>query len=859
MAPNRNIKSCTFTSITKWLAVVIIILVSVPSFAQDNKPINNKGKIKQMKAKSQTKKEKASTKDIAGKRLRTKNANSVANRAIYSNPSPYANEKSGKDRVARPIGGQPPRIRSRSAESARNNVYPQRGPFVNQSSKRPGTGQSSRFTRPRPRSRSNSAESSRSNAYPQKGPFVNRASKQTERPAARNQTRSGRMSTNARITKTYTRRPGSASQSAETSKSRRFGQSGRYVNQASRSTETASSGRNQYARRGKLSAGPRSIPPGKKGSATPRSASQQFVTKGRKDVYWGKFSKGEKAITTDISGNPLRRRNYRTPPNEIIQPKDPYADRKRSSGDRAYSGSFISGHVSSGKRTENPWKGDVSGQPVRKRADRQNQIAGERIWSPNQRGGFSAKAQSMFDRRRGIKPEKGGGGSMSGNIQSNKPLSARAPGIGASSIMRSQNRMTGVRPLKGGGGSASGKYQSNKPLSARAPGIGASSIMRSQNRMTGVRPLKGGGGSASGNIRSNKPLSAKAPGIGATTIMKSQNRMTGIKPQKGGGGSMSGKIWNNNNQPINVRTPGIGASAMARYENRINSKRPVKTFDQGGLNYYKGSGAARAQSGKLMATEKSWNNNNEALPSPNYGKTAKRVAKFQGNARVREPEKGGGSVSGKLWNNNGKPIEVRTPKTAEAAAVDYSGNTKLPFFKKAYVRNPNASELALKKQRPDATVYKADGLQVSVKARETGTKPKAVKGSMPGLAPARATVKASEYTGTMKVYWNYKHNPSSADESLNTIAPGRAHARISDYQGNIKMKKYNDKRFLPDARFAHGPENNVKQERTMKTDFQLLWTKIFKKNGTQPNAVKEKSVRPRYDKRERELWPGLYD
>jgi len=335
--------------------------------------------------------------------------------------------------------------------------------------------------------------------------------------------------------------------------------------------------------------------------------------------------------------------------------------------------------------------------------------------------------------------------------------------------------------------------------------------------------------------------------------------MTGIKPQKGGGGSMSGKIWNNNNQPINVRTPGIGASAMARYENRINSKRPVKTFDQGGLNYYKGSGAARAQSGKLMATEKSWNNNNEALPSPNYGKTAKRVAKFQGNARVKEPEKGGGSVSGKLWNNNGKPIEVRTPKTAEAAAVDYSGNTKVPFFKKAYVRNPNASELALKKQRPDATVYKADGLQVSVKARETGTKPKAVKGSMPGLAPAKATVKASEYTGTMKVYWNYKHNPSSANESLNTIAPGRAHARISDYQGNVKMKKYNDKRFLPDARFAHGPENNVKQERTMKTDFQLLWTKIFKKNGTQPNAVKEKSVRPRYDKRERELWPGLYD
>ena len=235
------------------------------------------------------------------------------------------------------------------------------------------------------------------------------------------------------------------------------------------------------------------------------------------------------------------------------------------------------------------------------------------------------------------------------------------------------------------------------------------------------------------------------------------------------------------------------------------------------------------------------------------------MANFQGKTKTKEPKKGGGSVSGKLWNNNGKPIEGRTPSQVQAAAAVYSGKTKLPFFKRAYVRNPNAVEKALKKESPLETVYMADGLQVAVKAKQTGTKPKAVKGSMPGLAPTKATVKASEYSRSMKMYWSYKHNPSSADLSLKTIAPGRAHARIADYQGNIKMGKYNDKRFLPDAKFAHGKQNNVKQERTMMTDFKLIWTKIFKKNGTQPTAVKEKPVRPRYDKRERELWPGLYD
>jgi hypothetical protein len=612
-------------------------------------------------------------------------------------------------------------------------------------------------------------------------------------------------------------------------------------------------------------------------------------------VYWGKFSKGERAITTDISGNPLRRKNYRTPPNEIIKPKDPYAARKKSKGDRAYSGTFISGHVSTARRTENPWKGDLSGQPVRKRSDRQNQIAGERIGPSRKVGGLSAKIQRTFDTKRGIKPPKGGGGSVTGKFRSNKPLTARAPGMGASAMLKGQSRITGIKPLKGAGGSVTGKYKSNKPLTPRAPGIGASAMLKGQNRITGIKPIKGAGGSVTGKYKSNKPLTARAPGMGASAMLKGQNRITGIKPKKGGGGSISGKVWNNNNQPIFTRPPGIGGSAMAKYQSNLNPKKPTKTFDQGGLDYYKGSGAERARRGKLTATEKTWNNNNRALPAPNYGKTANRIAKFQGNAKVREPEKGGGSVSGKLWNNNGLPIEVRTPTGAQAHKVDYAAKVKRPLFKRAYSRNPNAVADAIKQKSPMGTVFMTDGLQVSVKAKQTGTKPKAVKGSMPGLAPSKATVKASEYNRSIKMFWSYKHNPSSVDESqktiapskyfvrassfagktrltknyrhnpmsdkdaLKVIAPGRAYARITDYQGNIKMSKYNDKRFMPDSKFAHNKQNNVKQERTIMTDFKLLWTKIFKKNGTQPNAVKEKSVRPRYDKRERELWPGLYD
>ena len=615
----------------------------------------------------------------------------------------------------------------------------------------------------------------------------------------------------------------------------------------------------------------------------PRSESQQFLTRGKKNVYWGKFSKGERPITTDVTGKPLRKRNFQTPANPVIQSKDPYEGRKRT-GDRAYSGTFRSGHSSVSKKIERPWRGDVSGNAIRKRKERQNQVAGERVGTTRKPGGLSAKIQSSLDRRRGIKPDKKGGGSISGKIRSNKPIGPKAPGLGAMIQARSQKKMTGKRPVKGGGGSISGKFQSNNPLGAKAPGLGATVLARSQNKMKGIRPVKGGGGSISGKFQSNKPLGAKAPGIGATLLARSQNKMTGKRPVKGGGGSISGKFQSN--KPLGAKPPGILANKLANYQSKLNQNKSAKKFEQGGLNFHRNNGADRARKGKLAPSEgAAWNNSNRPLPSVDYSGASRLSSLLRGNKK---------SASGKLWNNNEKPLTGRTP-VAGAFAVEYSGKTKLPFFRKSYVKNPKSAELALKQQKPNKSVYLTDGLQARIKVKETGTKPKAVKGSLPGVKPSNATVKASEYARSMKVYWDYKHNPNSAEgaqktiaptkafnrasaysgkarltknyrhnpashkDALKVIAPGRAYARVTDYQGNVKMHKYNTKKSMPDAKFAHMKGNNVKGERTILTDVKLLWAKIFKKNADQPPAVKQKGGRPRYDKREKELWPGLYD
>jgi len=141
-----------------------------------------------------------------------------------------------------------------------------------------------------------------------------------------------------------------------------------------------------------------------------------------------------------------------------------------------------------------------------------------------------------------------------------------------------------------------------------------------------------------------------------------------------------------------------------------------------------------------------------------------------------------------------------------------------------------------------------------VKQGNYQNKPHAAKGALPGIAPSKSSVKAAEYARGVKMNWRYKQNPLSASEALKGRAPNRAYAKIGDYQGNIKMKKYGDNRLHPDAQFAHGFRDNVKEERTILMNIKLMWAKLFKKSDTQPDHLKDKERRPRYDKREKGLW-----
>ena len=92
---------------------------------------------------------------------------------------------------------------------------------------------------------------------------------------------------------------------------------------------------------------------------------------------------------------------------------------------------------------------------------------------------------------------------------------------------------------------------------------------------------------------------------------------------------------------------------------------------------------------------------------------------------------------------------------------------------------------------------------------------------------------------------------------MKTHEASKAFGKATDYQGNIKMKKFElfaKKEYFPDSKFVKTNKNNTDDERSVLTNFKLWWARVFKKSDSQPDHLKEKYKKPRYDKREEGLW-----
>ena len=658
------------------------------------------------KAKAQKGNKRPKTKDISGRRLRTKDKSS-ANRANIGiqQPDPYwGRKRTQSDKAAKPQGrifSEPPREQNQRAWTgdisgkpirrinpsksgvARSNVYPQKGPYVNYGSEKGKKAKPKVYTRTA------------------SGDFPVNSTPQNKQRAWKGNIKGGAVGTPSRsgqIKNTY----------------KQFGEYGNHPSRKPQNSDRIQSGRIGTSRTLRASSSPWST---RKKKVNLSSGSRSFLTRGKKNVYWGKISKSGKAVTTDITGRPLRTRNFRSAPPGLVARDTLRTFGRRPGGDKATKqtgGGFVSK-----RKGQHAWGGDISGKKLRGTKPRINEAVGE----------------FFFPRKLSI--------STNGEVG---------------------------QPLQGGGiseGVHKRKKVETNNLPPRSPGIGASSFDRFFANIKGRRPIKGGG-------------------------------------------SVSGKRWNNNGEPIGVNRAGAGTIRASKFQG----------------NY---------KIGEL---------------GPGFSSQG---AGWQGNVKGRRPLKGGGSVSGKLWNNNEQPLAMDDSGTSEAGK--FQGKVKEGnLFKRGYVQNPNASKASIKKQHPDETTFVVTGLQVKVKERDYKEKPKAADGSLRGIAPYKSSVKASEYASSLKKYWDNKHNPNSADDAIKVFYPGKAIAQFGDYQGNVKMHKYKDSRLHPDSKFAHSFRDNVKEERTFLINVKLFWSKVFRKSETQPEHLKEKIRRPRYDKGEEGMW-----
>jgi hypothetical protein len=805
---------------------MLLFFLSNTALAQNtkgDKPVRNQRQVRETKSKSVKRKEKGKTKDIAGRRLRTKEKSSASRaNSSYPQPSPYTGRrKSTSDKSSRPRGrvfnNSPRESRTRAwtgdisghkirtvkpskSGEARHNVYPQKGPYVNNPSKNPHKSDSRKII-------GRTANGKR---------IINRSPQQKQK-AWKGSLKGGPIGTasaTGSVPNVYPQK----------------NQYSRYTGKVLKRKDRPYSNAGIAGRNLRLSSEPG--PRGRKLSVFPRSVSSLFVKRGKRNVYWGKYSKGERPFLKDLSGNPIRGRNFHSLPAGLVGRDTLKNFGRKPGGDRAFKGK-ARGFVSITPSIQRGWRGDLAGRKIRSpRKGHTSEEAGQFL--------FPRKLSISAKSHRVSKFTPNGGGSISGRRRDNRPISTRAPGIGASGISKGLARTKGIKPVKGGGSISGGWNNKGRPIDPRSPGQSSIRAGRFAGNIKGRRPEKGGG-SISGSWNNNgQPIDARSPGQSSIRAGRFAGNIKGKRPEKGGG-SISGS-WNNNGQPIDARSPGQSSIRAGRFAGNIKGQRPEKgggsvsgrlwnnkgqAIDprepgEGSIRAGRFTGnirAKRPEKGGGSISGKLWNNKGQAIDPREPGEGSIRAGRFTGNMKGKRPEKGGGSISGKLWNNNEKPIEVRTPLADDAKAAGYAGKMKL---KRKYIQNENAHDKsnlkqkpnenaylvngfqikvkrnsfskkpeahkdAMKGESPDDNAYLASGLQVKVRRGKYEKKPKAHEDALLGISPDEGTERASKYGGNLKLSRNYRHNPASHKEALDGRPPTKSSVKASEYSSSIKI------------------------------------------------------------------------
>ena len=226
-------------------------------------------------------------------------------------------------------------------------------------------------------------------------------------------------------------------------------------------------------------------------------------------------------------------------------------------------------------------------------------------------------------------------------------------------------------------------------------------------------------------------------------------RRRGIRPTEGiptlGSRPKSATKGHPGGEPLMGRRPGMGAWGIDSYRGHTRAGKPAK-----------GGGSVSGRG---------WNNNGIPIDVRPAQQGAD-AALFRGRIRASKPATGGGSVSGRLWNNNERPILGKMPAQG-ARAAQFQGN--------------------IKRGRPERGMPD-------------------VQNSMPRSGLSSQARKVSGYPGKMKRF---------------EVQPGFGYQGES-HAGDIRLKRFR-KNY---AQHPDAAEESIKKHRPKNTDAEGLTTKI---------------------------------
>jgi hypothetical protein len=201
--------------------------------------------------------------------------------------------------------------------------------------------------------------------------------------------------------------------------------------------------------------------------------------------------------------------------------------------------------------------------------------------------------------------------------------------------------------------------------------------------------------------------------------------------------------------------------------------------------------------------------------------------------KAKKKIKGGGGSITRQWNNKGEPIEGRGRTGTDEDILAYQGKMRATgkgdlgssegtergrTKSLSFVRLGDPAHMGLHKEANNKKVNNRLPKELSRKER---LRMKAPDGLDNG--------KSRAFT-----FWAIGNPTQGGLERSPSHAKGRLHPS-SSYTASKKSR-------------------NSLEEKEQPVKIKIWWAKLFKKNSNQPDSVKEKPRRPRYDKDERSIW-----